>query len=55
MDMENLPDWAILLGNFGFPTLVAVYLLIRFEKRIDNLTDAIRELERSAHQNRRNQ
>lgn len=47
--MENLPDWAILLGNFGFPTLVAVYLLIRFEKRIDNLTDAIRELERSTH------
>lgn len=48
--MENLPDWAILLGNFGFPTLVAVYLLIRFEKRIDKLTDAIRELERTTHQ-----
>ena len=47
--MENLPDWAILLGNFGFPTLVAVYLLIRFEKRIDNLTAAIRDLERSTH------
>ncbi|TES49511.1 YvrJ family protein [Shouchella lehensis] len=52
--MENLPNWAILLGNFGFPTLVAVYLLIRFEKRIDNLTDAIRELERSAHRDRGN-
>lgn len=48
--MNHLPDWAILLGNFGFPTLVAVYLLIRFEKRIDHLTDAIRELERTAHQ-----
>lgn len=47
--MDNLPDWAILLGNFGFPTLVAVYLLIRFEKRIDNLTIAIQELERSTH------
>ncbi|MFS0788794.1 YvrJ family protein [Shouchella sp. 1P09AA] len=53
--MENLPDWAILLGNFGFPTLVAVYLLIRFEKRIDNLTDAIRELERSVHRDRGHQ
>ncbi|WP_078392839.1 YvrJ family protein [Shouchella patagoniensis] len=54
--MNHLPDWAILLGNFGFPTVVAVYLLIRFEKRIENLTDAIRELERTAHrQNRGNQ
>ncbi|EKE31242.1 hypothetical protein MJ3_09738 [Salimicrobium jeotgali] len=43
--MENIPDWAVLLGNYGFPTLVAIYLLTRFEKRLDSLTTAIRILE----------
>ncbi|QQK77932.1 YvrJ family protein [Salicibibacter cibarius] len=45
--MEQLPDWMIFLGNFGFPTLVAVYLLVRFEKRIDGLTHAIQDLQAS--------
>ncbi|QOY36920.1 YvrJ family protein [Anaerobacillus isosaccharinicus] len=34
-----------LLGNFGFPVVIAIYLLIRFEKRIENLTDAILQLQ----------
>ncbi|MDQ0207638.1 YvrJ family protein [Alkalicoccobacillus murimartini] len=44
--MEHLPEWAVLLGNFGFPILIAIYLLTRFEKRIDNLTNAVRDVER---------
>lgn len=46
--MEMLSEWIIPLGEFGFPALIAFYLLFRFEKRIDNLTGAIRELEQSA-------
>ncbi|WP_082676260.1 YvrJ family protein [Shouchella shacheensis] len=48
--MEHLPNWVIFLGNFGFPTLVAMYLLVRFERKIDNLTQAIQKLERTKHQ-----
>jgi len=47
--METFSEWLIPLGEFGFPALIAFYLLFRFEKRIDNLTEAIRELEQSAH------
>ncbi|RNA67660.1 YvrJ family protein [Alteribacter keqinensis] len=43
--METIPDWAIIAGNVGFPVLVAFYLLTRFEKRIENLTRAIENLQ----------
>ncbi|ARW37622.1 hypothetical protein BUN12_3626 [Bacillus amyloliquefaciens] len=33
-----------IIGNFGFPILVAVYLLIRLEGKLDALTEAIIEL-----------
>lgn len=29
------------VGNFGFPIVVSVYLLIRFENKIDKLTESI--------------
>lgn len=45
--MEGFPEWLIPLGELGFPALIAIYLLIRFEKRIEQLTEAIRELEQS--------
>ncbi|WP_349346901.1 YvrJ family protein [Priestia megaterium] len=32
------------IGNFGFPLVLSIYLLIRFEKRIETLTSAIYEL-----------
>lgn len=32
------------VGNFGFPLVLAVYLLLRFEKKIEVLTDAISNL-----------
>lgn len=36
-----------LLGNFGFPIVIAIYLLIRFEKRIEGLTEAITQLQQT--------
>lgn len=42
--MEELPQWAELLFNYGFPATIAIYLLFRFERRIDSLTMAIMNL-----------
>ncbi|HBT20629.1 MAG TPA: YvrJ family protein [Peptococcaceae bacterium] len=39
--MENL--W-LQVGNYGFPMVVAVYLLVRVEKKLDELTVAIARL-----------
>lgn len=50
--MESFPEWLIPLGELGFPALIAIYLLIRFEKRIEQLTEAIRELEQSTQKTR---
>ncbi|GMK37471.1 hypothetical protein PCCS19_05250 [Paenibacillus sp. CCS19] len=32
------------IGNMGFPIVVAGYLLLRFEKKIDALTGTLQEL-----------
>jgi len=32
------------VGNYGFPMVVAVYLLVRVEKKLDDLTVAIAKL-----------
>ncbi|WP_084157619.1 YvrJ family protein [Oceanobacillus manasiensis] len=42
--MEELPRWAELLFNYGFPVTIGIYLLFRFERRIDSLTMAIMNL-----------
>jgi hypothetical protein len=42
--MEQIQIFANLLGNFGFPILMTSYLLIRFEKKIEMLTEAVSEL-----------
>ncbi|MFB9758867.1 YvrJ family protein [Ectobacillus funiculus] len=39
-----MEEWISLVGNVGFPIVVAFYLLIRFERKIDNLTDAINKM-----------
>ncbi|MDA7026586.1 YvrJ family protein [Bacillus sp. CLL-7-23] len=33
------------IGNFGFPLILAIYLLFRFEKKIEKLTEVISKLE----------
>ncbi|TYS58401.1 YvrJ family protein [Sutcliffiella horikoshii] len=43
----EMPLIVTILGNFGFPVMIAIYLLIRFEKRIENLTEAITRLQQA--------
>lgn len=38
MDMVNL------IGNVGFPIAVSLYLLVRIEGKLENLTKSINEL-----------
>jgi YvrJ protein family len=44
--MENVPIemWVTAISNVGFPVVLTLYLLVRFEKRIDSLTEAINTL-----------
>lgn len=44
MSPETVPLWVSLIGNFGFPISITVYLFIRFEKKIDALEIVIIEL-----------
>jgi hypothetical protein len=39
--MEEL---VVLVGNFGFPVAVSVYLLIRLEGKLETLTESIHSL-----------
>ncbi|MGE7983690.1 YvrJ family protein [Solibacillus sp. NPDC093137] len=46
-------DWVMIIGNFGFPIAITMYLFIRFEKKIEKLelsisklSDVIREFRR---------
>ncbi len=41
----DVPQMVGILGNFGFPVLIAIYLLLRFEKKIEGLTEAIIQLQ----------
>lgn len=40
-----MEDVLVQIGNYGFPMVVAVYLLVRVEKKLDALTGAISRLE----------
>jgi hypothetical protein len=40
-DMEEL---VVLIGNFGFPVAVSMYLLIRLEGKLETLTESIHSL-----------
>ncbi|KYD18772.1 YvrJ family protein [Geobacillus thermodenitrificans] len=42
--MEQIQLWTNLLGNLGFPIVITGYLLLRFEKKIEILTEAISDL-----------
>lgn len=37
-------EFVQVLGNFGFPVALVIYLLFRFEKRIDKLRESIDKL-----------
>ncbi|XJZ27538.1 YvrJ family protein [Bacillota bacterium Lsc_1132] len=44
MNTTDLPQWISIMGNFGFPIGISIYLLVRFETKIDNLGDIITQL-----------
>ncbi|MEW4226417.1 YvrJ family protein [Rossellomorea marisflavi] len=44
MPPVDVSEWVIILGNFGFPIAITIYLFIRFEKKIDKLELVITEL-----------
>ncbi|HHT51323.1 MAG TPA: YvrJ family protein [Eubacteriaceae bacterium] len=39
--MEEL---LVQIGNFGFPMVISIYLLVRFEGKISSLTQSIYQL-----------
>ncbi|MCP1452197.1 hypothetical protein J3D64_005476 [Priestia megaterium] len=43
-EVIKIEQWLNLIRNFGFPIVVTLYLLLRFEKKIDHLTEAINKI-----------
>lgn len=41
---EEVTSWAQIIANVGFPIGVTLYLLLRFEKKIDVLSEMISKL-----------
>lgn len=39
-----MPQWIAVLGNFGFPIAITIYLFIRFEKKLEKLELVITQL-----------
>lgn len=51
--MENeVSVWTALLKDVGFPIVIAAYLLLRFEKKIEKLTAIITELKKVIQKNK---
>jgi hypothetical protein len=44
MEYNTMQDFFTAISNFGFPVVVAGYLLIRIEKKIEDLTNVITRL-----------
>lgn len=39
-----MEEWLNLLTDYGFPAVIVIYLLARFEKKLESLTKAITDL-----------
>ncbi|WP_088103378.1 YvrJ family protein [Halalkalibacter urbisdiaboli] len=48
--------WIPLIGEYGFPIMVTLYLLHRLEKKLDRVTEAVENLSESyrPHMNKMN-
>lgn len=44
MEVKFMDSWINLITNAGFPIAVATYLLVRFENKIDILSQSINQL-----------
>lgn len=42
--MSEIENISLLISNFGFPIVITLYLLVRFEKKFDELEAVIRNL-----------
>ncbi len=40
----EFPLWTSILGNFGFPIAITVYLLLRFERKFEKLEERVMNL-----------
>ena len=49
--MSDIGDLYSAVGNIGFPIAIAIYLLIRFEKRIESLKQSIDQLGQAIREN----
>lgn len=43
-------DWMNAIGNIGFPIVITIYLLFRFEKKLETLSKGISELTKVVYQ-----
>ncbi|WP_066367153.1 YvrJ family protein [Neobacillus fumarioli] len=44
MNPTDLPQWISILGNFGFPICISIYLLIRFENKLEHFGEILTQL-----------
>lgn len=49
--MLNLPDIISFINNLGFPIAITFYLLYRFEKKLEYLTQSIQQLTDTINKN----
>jgi Trk-type K+ transport system membrane component len=43
----DTPIWVAIIGNFGFPIAITIYLFIRFERKLGELEKVITNLSES--------
>lgn len=44
MTVVKVPQWITIVGNFGFPIAITIYLFLRFEKKLERLEIVINQL-----------
>lgn len=44
MNTLDVPLWVTIIGNFGFPIAITIYLFYRFEKKIEKLENIVLQL-----------
>ncbi|MCM3740617.1 YvrJ family protein [Oceanobacillus luteolus] len=50
MSPVETPVWVAIIGNFGFPIAITMYLFIRFEKKLGDLERVITNLSETIKQ-----
>lgn len=55
MSPVDTPVWVAIIGNFGFPIAITIYLFIRFERKLGDLEKVITNLSETIKQLTNNQ